>query len=114
LGWFRKSKPAGEDLNTEQDDGLETPQALANDVGFERKGKFKKASNMNYGLAFSNRVEDELARLTQLDIQQRGCAMEDITVDDDDRLYQQALDNMLAADEGRTCQFLKTQLLEFH
>ncbi|KAJ5825580.1 hypothetical protein N7474_002718 [Penicillium riverlandense] len=100
LGWFRKSKPAGEDPETEKDDGL--PQALANEIGFERKGKFKKASNMNYGLAFSNRVEDELARLTQLNIQQRGCAMEDLTDEDDDHLYQQALNNMLAADEGRT------------
>jgi hypothetical protein len=28
--------------------------------GFVRKGKFKKASNMNYGLMLSNRVEEKL------------------------------------------------------
>jgi hypothetical protein len=28
--------------------------------GYTRKGKFKKASNMNYGLALSNRVEEKL------------------------------------------------------
>jgi hypothetical protein len=31
--------------------------------GFVRKGKFKKASNMNYGLAISNRVEEKLLQI---------------------------------------------------
>ncbi len=31
--------------------------------GFVRKGKFKKASNMNYGLAISNRVEERLLQI---------------------------------------------------
>ncbi len=31
--------------------------------GFMRKGKFKKASNMNYGLAISNRVEERLLQI---------------------------------------------------
>jgi cellulose synthase/poly-beta-1,6-N-acetylglucosamine synthase-like glycosyltransferase len=31
--------------------------------GFQRKGKFKKASNMNYGLSISNQVEERLHRI---------------------------------------------------
>lgn len=31
--------------------------------GFERKGKFKKASNMNYGLSISNQVEERLHQI---------------------------------------------------
>jgi hypothetical protein len=31
--------------------------------GFVRRGKFKKASNMNYGLMLSNNVEEKLARV---------------------------------------------------
>jgi hypothetical protein len=110
-GWFRKSKPASDDGQRDNvDDGLSGPQALANKIGFERKGKFKKASNMNYGLAFSNRVEDELLRLTQLEIARRSCSENDLAVEDDDQLYQQALDNVLVADEGRTCKLVSQGL----
>lgn len=105
FGWFRKSQPAEETSAPDNEEDHSSPQATANKIGFERKGKFKKASNMNYGLAFSNRVEDELARLTELECQRRGCLPDDLTVDDDDRLYQQALAHMLAEDEGRTCSF---------
>ena len=87
--------------------GSLSPQALSNKIGFERKGKFKKASNMNYGLAFSNRVEDELYRLTELEATRRGIRTEDLTVEDDDELYQQALQNMLDADQCRTCMYLE-------
>lgn len=31
------------------------------DKGFQRRGKFKKASNMNYALMISNKIEDKLA-----------------------------------------------------
>ena len=58
---------------------------------------------MNYGLAFSNRVEDELPRISQIEAQQRGCTVGDLTAEDDDRLYQQALDGILAEDGGKTC-----------
>ncbi|KAJ5289634.1 Major facilitator coppper-regulated transporter crmC [Penicillium atrosanguineum] len=98
---FRKSKPVAETTEVEEEDAT-SPQAIANKIGFERKGKFKKASNMNYGLAFSNRVEDEMVRLTELECQQRGCTNDDLVVEDDDRIYKQALTNMLAEDEGRT------------
>lgn len=80
------------------------PQALANAIGFERKGKFKKASNMNYSLDFSCRVEDELHRLTAEYCISKRCSDEDLTSEDDDDLYQQALANMLASDDGRTCE----------
>ena len=105
FNWFRKSKSVEGNTESEKDENPTTPQALANKIGFERKGKFKKASNMNYGLAFSNRVEDEMVRLAELECQQRGCANDDLTVEDDDRIYRQALANMLAEDEGRTCQY---------
>lgn len=106
FSWFRKSKSVKENTEAnEEEEDTSSPQAIANKIGFERKGKFKKASNMNYGLAFSNRVEDELTRLTQLECQQRGYTTDDLTVEDDDRLYQQALANMLAEDEGHTCEY---------
>jgi hypothetical protein len=99
--WFRKAAPVVD--NNAANDKILTPQALANKIGFVRQGKFKKASNMNYGLEFSNRVEDELRRLTDTYCQRKGCTSEDLTVEDDDILYQEALENMLARDEGRTC-----------
>ncbi|KAL1878422.1 hypothetical protein Plec18167_004494 [Paecilomyces lecythidis] len=102
FNWFRKSKMVEESTETKKEQDTTSPQAIANKIGFERKGKFKKASNMNYGLAFSNRVEDEMARLTALECQQRECTNDDLTVEDDERIYKQALANMLAEDEGRT------------
>jgi hypothetical protein len=102
--WFKKSTPATDEPVREKEDPT-SPQAVSNKIGFLRKGKFKKASNMNYGLDFSNRVEDELRRLTELEIQQRQIEHSDLTVEDDDRLYEIALSNMLTADEGRTCKY---------
>jgi len=104
--WFRKAAPAV-DNNAANDKPL-TPQALANKIGFVRQGKFKKAGNMNYALEFSNRVEDELRRLTDAYCKRRGCTTEDLTVEDDDMLYQEALENMLAKDEGRTCRLSRS------
>lgn len=101
--WFRKSKSATHEDEAEKIDPT-SPQAMSNKLGFLRKGKFKKASNMNYGLDFSNRVEDELRRLTQLELEQRQITNDDLTVEDDDRLYEVALNNILVADEGRTCE----------
>ncbi|KAL5327520.1 hypothetical protein ACEPPN_005219 [Leptodophora sp. 'Broadleaf-Isolate-01'] len=98
----KKSNPEAEQKSEQVDDGLSPSQSLANKLGFMRKGKFKKASNMNYGLAFSARVEEEFERLTKLTIDTRGITEDDLTVGDDDELYQQALDNMLAADDGKT------------
>ncbi|KAF5680749.1 hypothetical protein FDENT_8310 [Fusarium denticulatum] len=99
--WLRRSKESTTE-SVEKPESEMTPQELSNKIGFQRRGKFKKASNMNYGLAFSNRVEDEMTRLTQLECDQRGCTEADLTVDDDDLLYERALANMLAEDNGRT------------
>lgn len=98
---FKKAKKTNtaEEVTTSNEPKQRTRQDLANELGFIRKGKFKKASNMNYALTFSNRVEDELRRLQ--DLESRG-GMVELTLDDDDRLYEQAMANMLAEDEGRT------------
>jgi hypothetical protein len=107
LSWFRSNsnkQPSSEEITGgEKSDDISAPQALANAIGFERKGKFKKASNMNYGLAFSLRVEEEMARLMEGEAAQRGCTVDDLSVEDDERLYQLALENCLVADEGKTC-----------
>lgn len=100
--WFGKSSQT-EEANDKQDAELD-PQSYANKLGFVRKGKFKKASNMNYCLSFSNRVEDELHRLSELECRNRGCTPAELTVQDDDELYETALQNMLAADKGKTCE----------
>ncbi|KAF7552227.1 hypothetical protein G7Z17_g4476 [Cylindrodendrum hubeiense] len=57
---------------------------------------------MNYGLEFSNRVEDEMRRLSQTECGNRGCKETDLSIEDDDDLYQQALGKMLAEDNGQT------------
>ncbi|GKU04577.1 hypothetical protein FLAG1_10110 [Fusarium langsethiae] len=101
FSWFKRS-PAVDPEVDNQDESSVSPQGRANEIGFVRKGKFKKASNMNYCLAFSNRVEDEMLRLTELECQSRGCNYEDLSAEDDDRLYDQALQNMVDADEGKT------------
>lgn len=65
-----------------------------NHEGFIRRGKFKKASNMNFALNVSNRVEDILQRL----IDARGEKDDAITEDEEDRLYKQALKQVLDSD----------------
>jgi hypothetical protein len=97
-----KRSPAIEPEVDNQDESELSPQGRANKLQFVRKGKFKKASNMNYCLSFSNRVEDELHRLMDLECQARQCQQSDLTADDDDRLYESALQNMIDADEGKT------------
>jgi hypothetical protein len=54
--------------------------------GFIRKGKFKKASNMNYGLMLSNKVEEKL------DMFERG---EDWSSNDEAREYDRCLKEVL-------------------
>ena len=104
--WFKKSTLAGQDA---AGSNKTSSQALADQLKYKRNGKFKKASNLNYCLDFSNRVEDEMMRLSRQRCQGRGCAEEDLTAKDDDELYEEALENMLRADEGRTCKFATTQ-----
>jgi hypothetical protein len=92
-----------ENKHPEVDEDLSPSQALANKIGFKRNGKFKKASNMNYGLEFSERVEKEFSRLLQLAVVERGISEDEFTIEEEDELSRHALDNMLAFDEGRTC-----------
>lgn len=70
--------------------------------GFVRGGKFKKASNLNYALNFSLRVEDEVLRLMQVRADELGCSTEDLDIEEEDALYEAALATMIEKDEGRT------------
>ncbi|KAI1841178.1 hypothetical protein JX266_012645 [Neoarthrinium moseri] len=69
------------------------PKPAEGEQVFLRRGKFKKASNMNYALMVSNRVEDKLLEL------QRGPTW---TQDDENTAYQQCLEEVIQQDEGRT------------
>jgi hypothetical protein len=69
---------------------------------FIRKGQFKKASNMNYCLDFSIRVEDEMQRLIDATCQQRGCTQDDLTIQEEEDLYDEARTNMVEKDAGKT------------
>jgi hypothetical protein len=55
---------------------------------------------MNYCLDFSNRVEDELSRLIAR--QEEITKTQNITLEQENELYQQALDTVITADQGRT------------
>ena len=65
------------------------------DEGFVRRGKFKKASNMNFALNVSNRVEDKLQSLVDARCEKGDMS---ITEEEELELYQEALDFVLAAD----------------
>ncbi|KAK1490233.1 hypothetical protein CCUS01_14502 [Colletotrichum cuscutae] len=60
---------------------------------FIRRGRFKKASNMNYALMTSNRVEEKLKQIN------RGSRW---SQDSEDQAYEQALAEVLEESEGRT------------
>jgi hypothetical protein len=63
------------------------------DVLFVRRGKFKKASNMNYALWVSQRIEEKLARVRRT---------QDWTQDDEMVVYQNALQEVVSEDGGMT------------
>ncbi|KAF2864818.1 glycosyl transferase family group 2-domain-containing protein [Massariosphaeria phaeospora] len=65
-----------------------------NTDGFVRKGKFKKASNMNFALNITNKMEDVLQSLVDSRFEKEDA----ITEDQEAQLYQQALQTVLAAD----------------
>jgi hypothetical protein len=73
-----------------------------NPDGYKRQGQFKKASNMNYCLDFSIRVEDELLRLIAAVCAETGKANDEITVEEENILYDKALETIIEQDEGRT------------
>ncbi|KAF5522052.1 hypothetical protein CGCA056_v006763 [Colletotrichum aenigma] len=60
---------------------------------FIRRGRFKKASNMNYALMTSNKVEEKLLEI------QRGSKWGQ---ESEDQVYAQALTQVLEESEGRT------------
>ncbi|KAH7026412.1 glycosyl transferase family group 2-domain-containing protein [Microdochium trichocladiopsis] len=60
---------------------------------FLRRGKFKKASNMNYAMMVSNRVEDILKSHER---------HEHWDQDDEEKAYNEAFQQVLAEDQGRT------------
>ncbi|KAK6068055.1 glycosyltransferase family 2 protein [Seiridium cupressi] len=70
--------------------------------GFERKGEFKKASNMNYCLSFSSRVEDEMLRLLKQKAQTENREQESFSIQEEEEVYNQALQNMLDKDAGKS------------
>lgn len=70
--------------------------------GYIRRGQFKKASNMNYCLDFSIRVEDELLRLIASTCAETGRSEAEITIEEENVLYQRALEAIIDQDEGRT------------
>ncbi|ORY16516.1 glycosyl transferase family group 2-domain-containing protein [Clohesyomyces aquaticus] len=65
-----------------------------NHDGFIRKGKFKKASNMNFALNISNKVEDKLQELVDARYGEKVA----ITEEAEASLYNEALETVLAAD----------------
>jgi hypothetical protein len=65
-----------------------------NDNGFVRKGKFKKASNMNFALNVSNRVEDELLGMLTETLQESDM----VDPVEEEIVYCQALDRVLGSD----------------
>lgn len=67
-----------------------------NHEGFVRRGKFKKASNMNFALNVSNRVEDELQVMVDRRFSEKGDAS--ISEEEELELYTRALESVLAAD----------------
>lgn len=57
---------------------------------------------MNYCLDFSIRVEDELLRLIASVCAETGRSQDDLTIEEENILYQKALETIIDQDEGRT------------
>lgn len=70
-----------------------SPEAGSDEKRFLRRGKFKKASNMNYALHISNRVEEKLLAV------KRGSKWNN---EQENGAYQRSLADVLQEDEGRT------------
>lgn len=70
------------------------PKGEHNPVPFVRRGKFKKASNMNYALWVSNRIEDKMVEPSP--------RPPHWTQVDEATLYAKALEEVIKEDENRT------------
>lgn len=82
--------------------GKEKPLAKVDLNYFERKCQFKKASNMNYCLDFSLRVEEEFEKLLWEECRARHCGQEHFTVDEEMEIYDTARSNVVESDGGKT------------
>ncbi|TKX19350.1 hypothetical protein C1H76_8536 [Elsinoe australis] len=69
---------------------------------FLRKGKFKKASNLNYALDFSGRVEDEFLVQMEQRAKEQLCTVEDLSVEDEEELLEIARQIVEEGDGGKT------------
>ncbi|CAK3736195.1 hypothetical protein CB0940_11695 [Lecanosticta acicola] len=69
------------------------PKPAEGEEAFVRRGKFKKASNMNYALWISNRVEEKLVEVQR----HQGWTQED-----EAGAYRDALAEVVEEDQGRT------------
>ena len=69
------------------------PKPAEGQRGFVRAGKFKKASNMNYAMAVSARIEDKLATVN------RSRAW---TIEDENEAYRKYLQEVIIEDDGMT------------
>ncbi|KAF1982641.1 hypothetical protein K402DRAFT_339995 [Aulographum hederae CBS 113979] len=69
------------------------PNAINGEKAFLRRGKFKKASNMNYAMWVSQRIEDKLATINRRDSWNQ---------EDEAAAYKAALNEVIHEDEGRT------------
>ncbi len=58
--------------------------------------------NMNYCLDFSLRVEDEWLKLMDQKCRERDCTHEDISIEDEQQMYDQARNRMIEKDGGKT------------
>jgi hypothetical protein len=67
------------------------PHPAAGERGFIRRGKFKKASNMNYALRMSTQVEEKLAKVERF---------ENWSQMDENEAYETALEEILIHREG--------------
>lgn len=65
-----------------------------NDDGYRRKGRFKKASNMNFALNVANKVDDELVALLADSLEKSDM----IDPMEEDVQYRRALDRVMASD----------------
>jgi hypothetical protein len=70
--------------------------------GFERRGRFKKAGNLNYCTALSLRVEDIMDEKRPLRIQETSNGRDTWTELDESELYQEAFVMAVNETEGAT------------
>lgn len=57
---------------------------------------------MNYCLDFSGRVEDDWLARIEAECQKRGCTQDDLSIDEEEQLYDEAREAQLERDGGRT------------